>query len=102
MPAGCSNDAPPRGQLMVALSTDMQAWHADSVVQDGQLTTVLVTLSRPPAQPKGISAWIWLTGGAVVAAGLGTGAYFLFRPGDKGPPPPVDGSLGTVPLPFRL
>ncbi len=39
-------------------------------------------------------------GPEVLAVGLGTGAYFLFKPADKGPPPATPGSLATWELPF--
>jgi hypothetical protein len=79
-----------------------QPWRSDSVVQDGQLTTVAVSLSSNQQAASGVPTWMWIAGGVVAAAGLSTGAYFLFRPEDKGPPPATQGSFGTVELPFRL
>ena len=84
-------------------SPGKQPWRSESVVQDGQLTTLAVSLSsNQPAASSGVPSWMWIAGGVVAAAGLSTGAYFLFRPEDKGPPPSTQGSFGTVELPFRL
>jgi hypothetical protein len=46
---------------------------------------------------KGSMTWLWIAGGAVLATGLGVGAYFVFKPEDE---EPVPGSLGTVELPL--
>jgi hypothetical protein len=78
-----------------------QTWRADSAVRDEELTTVLVSLEDTPAQPvAGVPSWIWIAGGSVLAVGLGTGAYFLFKPADKGPPAATPGSLATWELPL--
>jgi PEGA domain-containing protein len=92
----------PSGAHAVEVSADgKETWRADSMVSDDQLTTVLVALQdKPKAGVAGVPTWVWIAGGSLLAAGLGTGAYFLFRPEDKGPPAPTPGSLGTVELPF--
>jgi hypothetical protein len=93
----------PSGVHAVEVSAEgKETWRADSMVTDDQLTTVLVSLQDKPKTGgmAGVPTWIWITGGTLLAAGLGTGAYFLFRPEDKGPPAPTPGSLGTVELPF--
>lgn len=77
-----------------------ETFHADSAVRDDQLTTVLVSLKDAPAAGVQLPTWVWVAGGSVLAAGLGTGAYFLFKPADKGPPPPTAGSLATWELPL--
>jgi hypothetical protein len=76
-----------------------ETWRADSLVRDDQLTTLLVSLRDVPSS-GGVPMWVWITGGTVLAAGLGTGAYFLFKPADKGPPAPMPGTLATWELPF--
>ncbi|HEV8548949.1 MAG TPA: PEGA domain-containing protein [Polyangiaceae bacterium] len=76
-----------------------ETWRADSLVRDDQLTTLLVSLRDVPPS-GGVPMWVWITGGTVLAAGLGTGAYFLFKPADKGPPAPTAGTLATWELPF--
>lgn len=76
-------------------------YHSDSMVEDKQLTTLQVTLQAEPsplADKSSGAPWLWIGGGVLLAAGLGVGAYFLFRPEDEGPPPPIEGSLGTVEL----
>lgn len=92
----------PSGPHAVEVSADgKETWRSDSLVTDDQLTTVLVSLQdKPKAGPAGVPIWVWIAGGSLLAAGLGTGAYFLFKPEDKGPPAPTPGSLGTVELPF--
>ena len=78
-----------------------QTWRADSAVRDDELTTVLVSLEDTPSAPAtAVPTWMWIAGGSVLAAGLGTGAYFLFKPADKGPPAATPGSLATWELPF--
>ncbi len=78
-----------------------QTWRADSIVRDDGLTTVLVALEDTPAAPvAGVPTWMWVAGGSVLAVGLGTGAYFLFKPADRGPPPATPGSIATWELPF--
>jgi len=83
-----------------------QPYVADALVQDNQTSTLRVTLQndapKAAAASPGLPTWFWVGGAVVLAAGAGVGGYFLLRPEDKGPPPPVDGSLSTVELPFRL
>ena len=86
----------------------MRPYQSEVVVQDGQRASVRVALEREPVAPVvltpaakdqggGGSSWLWIAGGAAVAAGLGVGAYFLFRPDDQ-PPEPVPGTLTTIRL----
>jgi hypothetical protein len=44
---------------------------------------------------RGLPLYVWLAGSAVVAAGLGTGAYFLFRPEPATSKPTYVGSIGA-------
>jgi hypothetical protein len=80
-------------------------YRSDSLIQDGQLTTVQVALQSEPIAPvtpieasSSNLTWLWVAGGAVLATGLGVGAYFLFRPEDQGPPAPLEGTIGSVQL----
>jgi hypothetical protein len=92
----------PSGVHAVEVTADgKEPWRADSMVTDHQLTTVLVSLQDKPKATAAVPTWLWIAGGSLLAAGLGTGAYFLFRPEDKGSPAPLPGSLGTVELPLR-
>jgi hypothetical protein len=77
-----------------------QTWRADSAVRDDELTTVLVSLEDEKVAPAAVPTWMWIAGGSVLAVGLGTGAYFLFKPADQGPPPATRGSIATWELPF--
>jgi hypothetical protein len=62
-------------------------------LRDGETRTVELT----PAGGKagGIPTWVWIAGGAVVAAGLVVGGVFLFQTHDEPGPPPA-GNLGTI------
>ena len=77
-------------------------YQSDLAVQDDQTQSVRVALESdaPPVvqKDKGMgTTWLWIAGGTVLAAGLGVGAYFAFKPEDE---PPVPGTLGTVELPL--
>jgi hypothetical protein len=78
-----------------------RTYSSDVAVRDNELTTLRVTLESETAAAAtgGSSGWLWLAGGAVVA-GLGVGAYYLFRPDDPTPPPYVEGTLepGIIPV----
>lgn len=78
-----------------------RTYQSDVAVQDNQTASVRVSLeSATPAaakDDKGSMTWLWIAGGAVLATGLGVGAYFVFKPEDE---EPVPGSLGTVELPL--
>lgn len=84
-------------------------YQADVGVRNQQLSTVRVALEATPtehafAPQAGTSPWPWIAGG-VLLAGLGVGAYFLFRPDDETTVrPPVTGSLdpGAIPLSVRF
>lgn len=83
-----------------------QTYFADGLVQDGQASTLRITLQNEPAKAAAdsgrVPTWLWVSGAAVLALGAGVGGYFLLKPDDKGPPAPIEGSLGTIELPFRL
>jgi hypothetical protein len=98
----------PSGGHSVEVTADRKLpYRADSLVQDGQLTSVQVALQDEPApttavaSPRNNSTWLWVSGGIALAAGLGVGGYFLFKPSNQGPPAPVEGSLGSVQLSLR-
>ena len=78
-----------------------RTYQSDVAIQDNQTQSVRVTLesATPPAakEDKGSMTWLWIAGGAVLATGLGVGAYFVFKPEDE---EPVPGTLGTVELPL--
>ena len=88
------------GTHSIDVSADKkQPWRSDSVVRDGQLTTVVVSLQDvSKEEATGIPTWLWIAGGGVALAGLGVGGYYLFKAEDEGPPPPVEGSWASVEL----
>jgi hypothetical protein len=75
----------------------MLPYHSDVVINDKQTNSVRVSLRPEPAtvapQSHNNYTWLWAAGGTLLAGGLATGAYFLFRPGDKRP----DSLPGTMP-----
>lgn len=95
----------PSGVHSVEVTADRKLpYRSDSLVQDGELSTVQVTLQDAPGYSSTIvernssNTWLWVAGGAVLAAGLGVGAYFALKPEHQGPPAPVEGSIGSVEL----
>jgi hypothetical protein len=102
----------PSGVHDVHVSADgFRPYQGDSLVQDNQTTTLRVVLQEEP-KPLPVmtvvdsggnsNAWAWVTGGLLVLGVAGTGAYFLLASDEPEPPRPVDGTLGTVELPFRF
>jgi len=67
------------------------------VVADAQTRGFDVTLS--PAPRSAVTTWLWVAGGAALAAGAATAGYFIFRPGE--PRKPTDGTIATVRLDLR-
>jgi hypothetical protein len=84
------------------------AYAADVAIEDDQTNALRVELERereaPPVVKQSATnqTWLWVAGGVVALAGLSVGAYYLFKPENKGPPPPLEGSLDTVELPVRF
>jgi hypothetical protein len=78
---------------------DKASYRSDLLMIDDQVRTVDVNL-EPVSHAGPVPAWIWVVGGAVLAAGAATGAYFLFKPVDRQPPVTIGTiSPGTVQLP---
>jgi hypothetical protein len=69
-------------------------YKADLDLSDGETRSLQVTLE---AETHGGSAWPWIVGGVILAAGAATGGYFLFKPQDQTTPVPP-GKLVTVQL----
>lgn len=94
----------PSGAHSVAVSGEgKRPYQSEAVVQDNQGSTLRVALDPESSGGGGGDlTWLWVAGGAVAAAGLGVGAYFMFKPEDEGPPAPIVGTLnpGAVPLSF--
>jgi len=56
-------------------------------------------VSLLPAPRSGVTTWLWVAGGAALAAGAVTAGYFIFRPGEPRKPP--DGTIATIRLDLR-
>jgi PEGA domain-containing protein len=65
-------------------------------LRDGETRTMQVTLESSEHHS---APWLWIVGGAAVAAGGVVGGYFLFRPSDQTAPAPT-GKLGTGSVTF--
>lgn len=85
----------------------MRPYQSEVVVADNQRTNVRVVLepagvTATPALQRSNNTWLWIAGGVVAAAGLGVGAYFLFRPDEEETAPITPGTLdpGSVTLSF--
>ncbi len=77
------------GHTLRVTAPSMLPYQSEVLVQDGQSRDLRVTLNPEPS--KGLPAWAWVTGGVVVAGGLATGAYFVFKPTSK-----YDGPAGNL------
>jgi hypothetical protein len=82
----------PRGDhLLRVTAEDMLPYQQEISVVAGQTRTLHVALER---EEGGVPAWVWIGAGSVIAAGLVTGGYFLFRQAPAAEP--VEGSLGPA------
>jgi hypothetical protein len=83
-------------------SPKKRPYQSEIVVQVGQTSTARIALEAEVERRDGFWAgpWPWVVGGAVLAAGAGVGAYFVFRPEDEAAPPIVDGTLGNAQAPL--
>jgi hypothetical protein len=66
------------GHTLRVTAEDMLPYQTEVLLEDDQARSIDVKLNPKPS--SGLPAWVWITGGIVVAGGLGTGAYFLFKP----------------------
>lgn len=67
------------GHTLRVTAKGMRPYQAEVLIKDNERRSVEITLDP---EKSGSTAWIWITGGAVVAAGAIVGGYFLFKPGD--------------------
>jgi hypothetical protein len=91
-----SGELPSGTHRLNVRSKGMLPYEADVVVTDKQTNSVRVALrpeTTPVAAESSGNTWLWIAGGAVLAAGLVTGGYFLFRSGDPERPAPQAGTM---------
>jgi hypothetical protein len=86
------DEALPGGTHMVKIRAPGKRGYDGQVdLAPGATRTMQVSLEK-----EGLPLWAYIGGGALLAAGLTVGAYFLFRPADK-PGPQQQGTIFTVP-----
>ncbi len=92
-----SGELPSGTHTLDVRGNGMLPYQSEVVVTDKQTNLVRVTLRPEPvvaaSQSSGSHTWLWVAGGTLLAAGLATGADFVFRPSDPGRPPPVGGTM---------
>jgi hypothetical protein len=72
---------------------EKKPYESDVSVVDAEVSSVNVSLSDIEKQQSSTSPWLWILGGAAVAAGAGLGGYYLFRsPND----PKDTTTVGTI------
>jgi hypothetical protein len=69
------------------------------LIEPDQTRFMEVKLER--TDRTGLPTWVWVAGGAALAAGAGTAGYFLFKSSDEPAPAAPPGSMGGVKLPLR-
>jgi hypothetical protein len=94
---------PSGGHTLKVTAPKMRVYQTEVLIQDKQSREVAVTLEPEPS--KGLPAWAWIAGGVVVAGGLATGGYFIFKQDPKYDGPNGNLSPGLVqanaPIHFR-
>jgi len=90
----------PSGSHQVTVAAaGMRARSSAVEIRDGEAQSLSLTLE--PEKKSGLSPLIWV-GGGLLLAGLGTGAYLLFRPEQSASPTVGTLSPGTVQLPLTM
>lgn len=77
------------GHTLRVSAPEMRTYQTEILLRDNETRTIDVTLEREAKPSKGVPAWVWVSGGALLVAGAVVGGYFLFRPDDKQPDVPV-------------
>jgi hypothetical protein len=86
------------GHTLRVTSPGKKPYQSEVIVQDNSRRRIPVTLEAEPR--GGVPTWLWVAGGAVLAAGAGLGAgYFIFKSGEA--PPPVAGNLPPYSIDVR-
>ncbi len=95
-----TGELPSGTHAVVIQGKGMLPYHSDVLISDKQTNSVRVSLRPEPvsaAPHSSNNTWLWVGGGTLLAAGLATGAYFLFRPSDKQAASPW-GTMQSYPL----
>lgn len=77
------------GHTLRVTAPGMKPYQSEVIVQDDSVRRIQITLDP---EARGVPTWLLVTGGAVLAAGLGVGVgYAIFKAGEA--PPPTAGNL---------
>lgn len=97
-----SGTLPSGGHTLRVTAPKMRPHQTEVVIQDKQTRDLAVSLEPEPSK-GGVPAWMWIAGGVVVAGGLGTAGFFIFRPEDKyeGPPGNLQPGIVQASVPVR-
>lgn len=68
---------PSGGHMLRVTAPGKIAYQTEVFIQDNQTRDVGVTLDNEPS--RGVPVWAWIAGGVVVAGGLTTAGYFIFK-----------------------
>ena len=94
---------PSGGHTLEVTAPKMRVYQTEVLIQDKQSRDVAVMLEPEPS--KGLPAWAWIGGGVLLAGGLVTGGYFIFKQSLKYEGPDGNLSPGVVqanaPIHFR-
>lgn len=86
------------GHTLRVTAPGKKPYQSEVIVQENSVRRIPVTLDAEPQ--AGVPTWLWVTGGAVIAAGLGVSlGYFVFKSGEA--PPPVAGNLPPYSIDVR-
>ncbi len=87
------------GHTLRVTNQGMRPYQAEILVQDNETRRIDVNLEPEAKSGGGVPTWMWIAGGAVLAAGAGVGGYFIFKPKDE-TTSPVKGTVNTGGDPF--
>jgi hypothetical protein len=86
------------GHTLRVTAPGMKPYQSEVIVQDDSVRRIQITLD--PEGRGGLPTWLLITGGAVLATGLGVSAgYAIFKAGEA--PPPAAGNLPPYSIDVR-
>jgi hypothetical protein len=80
------------GHTLRVTANHKRPYQSEIIVQDGQTRSVEVSLEDEPH--GGVPAWLWISGGVLVAGGAAIAGYFVFKPTDT---PGTPTAVGNAP-----